>query len=115
MKDLLNLKMEIVGKEYGNLKLICEDTETGNIVIFNQYYKQKGFANAINRWEPKEVIYKGEYRYIIVDYTKIYQMGNEVTGDELINKIKQFIDDVVYTRTQLGFIGMLGLNEPKRK
>lgn len=113
MKDILNLKMEIKG-EYGNLKLVCEDLSTGNSVTFKQYFKNKAFANTINRWEPEEIVYNGEHRYIIKEYTKIYQMGNEITDDNLINELKQFVDDIVNTRMQLGFIGMLGLNEPKR-
>ena len=71
------------------------------------------FSYVVNRWEPKEVIYNDD-RYVIIDYTKIYQIGNEITDENLINEIKEFIDDVVHTKTQLNFIGMLGLHEPKR-
>lgn len=112
MKDLLNLKIEIKG-EYGNMELIYEDIETKNKVIFKQYFKNQMFSYVVNRWEPKEVIYNDD-RYVIIDYTKIYQIGNEITDENLINEIKEFIDDVVHTKTQLNFIGMLGLHEPKR-
>lgn len=113
MKDLLNLKMEI--KNYdGELRLSCEDTDTGNFVIFKQYIggsKFSGFA----RWEPSMVCYD-TMSYTIEEYTKIVRYGiyEEETNQEIIDSINQFIKDVVYTYDQLKFVGMLGLNEPKR-
>lgn len=114
MKDLLNLKMEI--KNYdGELRLSCEDADTGNFVIFKQYTKRTGIIGGFTRWEPSMVCYD-TMSYTIEEYTKIIRYGiyEEETNQEIIDGIRQFIDDVLYTYTQLGFIGMIGLNEPKR-
>ena len=113
MKDLLKLRTEVNG-EYGNLKLICEDIETGNTVIFKQYFKNKPLSYVVNRWEPSEIIYD-TMSYYVVDYTKVYRLGtDELCNGEELEKIQEFIDNILYTHAQFGFIGMLGLKEPKR-
>lgn len=113
MKDLLNLKMEIKG-EYGDLKLVCEDTKTGNVVTFKQYTKRVGIIGGFTRWEPSEIIYD-TMSYYVKDYTKVYRLGtNELVEGGELEAIRQFIDDVEFTHSQFGFIGMLGLTEPKR-
>lgn len=114
MKNLLNLKMEI--KNYDEkLRLSCEDINTGNFVIFKQYIKRAGILNGFTRWEPTMVCYD-TMSYTIEEYTKIIRYGiyEEETNQEIIEGIRQFIDDVLYTYGQLNFIGMLGLNKPKR-
>lgn len=114
MKDLLDLKIELKGEFGTTLKLTCEEGKTGNSVMFAHEYEQKGFSNAINRFIPKTIIYN-TMSYYIVNYTKVYRLGtSELVEGEELTKIKEFIDDIKNILFQSRFIGILGLDEPKR-
>ncbi len=114
MKDLFDLKIELKGEFGTTLKLTCEDTRTGNSIMFAHEYKNKGFSMPINRFIPKTIIYD-TMSYYIVDYTKVCRLGTrDVIDGEELKRIKDFIEDIENTLSQSKFIGLLGLHEPKR-